>query len=247
METQIHILVWGPDQSGGPTNPRLSAVHSFIISRWDNVWFTGFFRQIYHRIKNGCVSDETGTQSLTTEQVCERIFQEVDLNSDGMWTGNPKEIPPNKRFPQYLAVRDSLLLFVAQVRLHWTSLCRAPTGVPGCRTSCGWMSIPVDGCRGTWVTGNSRVPKIPENHHLQNGLRKREEMPCRPAGRVEILLPAMCEKIPHAFIVQYNTSTLWNNLSPLTLWYKTRDYSAYLTLSIITYFVASCCFEVFML
>nr|XP_040058464.1 guanylyl cyclase-activating protein 2-like [Gasterosteus aculeatus aculeatus] len=39
--------------------------------------------KIYHRIKNGCVSDETGTQSLTTEQVCERIFQEVDLNSDG--------------------------------------------------------------------------------------------------------------------------------------------------------------------
>ncbi|XP_075934733.1 guanylyl cyclase-activating protein 2-like [Anarhichas minor] len=42
--------------------------------------------KIIYKIKKGIVSDETGTQNLTTEQVCERIFQEVDVNSDGQIT-----------------------------------------------------------------------------------------------------------------------------------------------------------------
>ncbi|XP_051235459.1 guanylyl cyclase-activating protein 2-like [Dicentrarchus labrax] len=42
--------------------------------------------KIIYKIKKGCVSDETGTGNLTAEQVCDRIFQEVDVNSDGQIT-----------------------------------------------------------------------------------------------------------------------------------------------------------------
>ncbi|XP_037607516.1 guanylyl cyclase-activating protein 2-like [Sebastes umbrosus] len=42
--------------------------------------------KIIYRIKKGSVSDETGKQNLTAEEVCERIFQEVDVNSDGQIT-----------------------------------------------------------------------------------------------------------------------------------------------------------------
>lgn len=52
--------------------------------------FAGFVFQIIYKIKKGCVSDETGTEHLTAEQVCERIFQEVDVNSDGMSTAYSK-------------------------------------------------------------------------------------------------------------------------------------------------------------
>uniref|UniRef100_A0A8D3A8D1 EF-hand domain-containing protein n=1 Tax=Scophthalmus maximus TaxID=52904 RepID=A0A8D3A8D1_SCOMX len=38
---------------------------------------------IIYRIKQGSVLDETGTESLTAKQVCDRILQEVDVNSDG--------------------------------------------------------------------------------------------------------------------------------------------------------------------
>ncbi|AWP01194.1 putative guanylyl cyclase-activating protein 2-like [Scophthalmus maximus] len=39
--------------------------------------------KIIYRIKQGSVLDETGTESLTAKQVCDRILQEVDVNSDG--------------------------------------------------------------------------------------------------------------------------------------------------------------------
>ncbi|XP_054472651.1 guanylyl cyclase-activating protein 2-like [Anoplopoma fimbria] len=42
--------------------------------------------RIIYKIKKGSVSDETGTQNLTSEQVCELIFQEVDVNNDGQIT-----------------------------------------------------------------------------------------------------------------------------------------------------------------
>lgn len=42
-----------------------------------------FVFQIIYKIKKGSVPDETGSENLTAEQVCERIFQEVDVNSDG--------------------------------------------------------------------------------------------------------------------------------------------------------------------
>ncbi|XP_071373316.1 guanylyl cyclase-activating protein 2-like [Centroberyx affinis] len=42
--------------------------------------------KIIYKIKKGYVSDETGTESLTPEQVCDRIFQEVDANGDGQIT-----------------------------------------------------------------------------------------------------------------------------------------------------------------
>ncbi|GAA6218973.1 guanylyl cyclase-activating protein 2-like [Lates japonicus] len=42
--------------------------------------------KIIYKIKKGSVSDETGTGSLTADQVCDRIFQEVDVNSDGQIT-----------------------------------------------------------------------------------------------------------------------------------------------------------------
>ncbi|KAI3377381.1 hypothetical protein L3Q82_008571 [Scortum barcoo] len=42
--------------------------------------------KIIYRIKKGCESDEAGTGHLTAEQVCERIFLEVDVNSDGQIT-----------------------------------------------------------------------------------------------------------------------------------------------------------------
>ncbi|KAM9861145.1 guanylyl cyclase-activating protein 2-like [Aulostomus maculatus] len=42
--------------------------------------------RIIYKIKGGCVTDETGTVTLTGEQVCDRIFKEVDLNGDGQIT-----------------------------------------------------------------------------------------------------------------------------------------------------------------
>ncbi|XP_035484246.2 guanylyl cyclase-activating protein 2-like [Scophthalmus maximus] len=39
--------------------------------------------KIIYRMKQGSVLDETGTESLTAKQVCDRILQEVDVNSDG--------------------------------------------------------------------------------------------------------------------------------------------------------------------
>ncbi|XP_041796119.1 guanylyl cyclase-activating protein 2-like [Chelmon rostratus] len=38
---------------------------------------------IIYKIKKGSVSDGTGTENLTAQQVCEHIFQVVDVNSDG--------------------------------------------------------------------------------------------------------------------------------------------------------------------
>lgn len=38
--------------------------------------------QIIYKIKKGSVSSDTGL-NLTAEEVCQRIFQEVDVNSDG--------------------------------------------------------------------------------------------------------------------------------------------------------------------
>lgn len=40
------------------------------------------FFQIIYKIKKGSVSSDTGV-NLTAEEVCQRIFQEVDVNSDG--------------------------------------------------------------------------------------------------------------------------------------------------------------------
>ncbi|CAJ1049605.1 guanylyl cyclase-activating protein 2-like [Xyrichtys novacula] len=42
--------------------------------------------KIIYKIKKGNVPDESGAVILTSEQVCERIFQEVDVNSDGQIT-----------------------------------------------------------------------------------------------------------------------------------------------------------------
>ncbi|XP_060920041.1 guanylyl cyclase-activating protein 2-like [Labrus mixtus] len=39
--------------------------------------------KIIYRIKKSSVLDETGTVTLTSDQVCDRIFREVDVNSDG--------------------------------------------------------------------------------------------------------------------------------------------------------------------
>ncbi|XP_020503290.1 guanylyl cyclase-activating protein 2-like [Labrus bergylta] len=39
--------------------------------------------KIIYRIKKGSVLDATGTVTLTSDQVCECIFREVDVNSDG--------------------------------------------------------------------------------------------------------------------------------------------------------------------
>uniref|UniRef100_A0A672G0N1 Guanylyl cyclase-activating protein 2-like n=1 Tax=Salarias fasciatus TaxID=181472 RepID=A0A672G0N1_SALFA len=41
---------------------------------------------IIYKIKKGSVSNETGTENLTVDQVCDRIFNEVDVNSDGQIT-----------------------------------------------------------------------------------------------------------------------------------------------------------------
>lgn len=74
--------------------------------------FAGFVFQIIYKIKKGCVSDETGTEHLTAEQVCERIFQEVDVNSDGVLTAYSKSTKSSnksirkKGFPQYLAINN---------------------------------------------------------------------------------------------------------------------------------------------
>ncbi|XP_071345533.1 guanylyl cyclase-activating protein 2-like [Trachinotus anak] len=42
--------------------------------------------KIIYKIKKGSVSDETEIANLTPEQACDRIFQEVDVNSDGQIT-----------------------------------------------------------------------------------------------------------------------------------------------------------------
>ncbi|XP_074523076.1 guanylyl cyclase-activating protein 2-like [Halichoeres trimaculatus] len=42
--------------------------------------------RIIYKIKKGAVPDESGAVILTAEQVCERIFREVDVNSDGQIT-----------------------------------------------------------------------------------------------------------------------------------------------------------------
>ncbi|XP_054626885.1 guanylyl cyclase-activating protein 2-like [Dunckerocampus dactyliophorus] len=42
--------------------------------------------RIIYKIKDGSICDETGKESLTSEQVCDRIFQQVDINSDGQIT-----------------------------------------------------------------------------------------------------------------------------------------------------------------
>ncbi|XP_030269627.1 guanylyl cyclase-activating protein 2-like [Sparus aurata] len=39
--------------------------------------------KIIYRIKKSSASDGSGIGSLTSEEVCDRIFQEVDVNSDG--------------------------------------------------------------------------------------------------------------------------------------------------------------------
>uniref|UniRef100_A0A3B5B8J1 Guanylyl cyclase-activating protein 2-like n=1 Tax=Stegastes partitus TaxID=144197 RepID=A0A3B5B8J1_9TELE len=41
---------------------------------------------IIYKIKKGSVTDEEGTQNLTPDQVCTRIFKEVDVNNDGQIT-----------------------------------------------------------------------------------------------------------------------------------------------------------------
>ncbi|XP_034536493.1 guanylyl cyclase-activating protein 2-like [Notolabrus celidotus] len=41
---------------------------------------------IIYKIKKGSVPDESGAVILTSEQVCQRIFQEVDVNNDGQIT-----------------------------------------------------------------------------------------------------------------------------------------------------------------
>ncbi|XP_076592907.1 guanylyl cyclase-activating protein 2-like [Chaetodon auriga] len=38
---------------------------------------------IIYKIKKGSASSEMGTENLTAQQVCERIFEVVDVNSDG--------------------------------------------------------------------------------------------------------------------------------------------------------------------
>lgn len=44
--------------------------------------------QIIYKIKKGSVASDTGV-NLTAEEVCQRIFQEVDVNSDGgFWRVN---------------------------------------------------------------------------------------------------------------------------------------------------------------
>uniref|UniRef100_A0A3B5AZ03 Guanylyl cyclase-activating protein 2-like n=1 Tax=Stegastes partitus TaxID=144197 RepID=A0A3B5AZ03_9TELE len=40
-------------------------------------------RELRKIIKKGSVTDEEGTQNLTPDQVCTRIFKEVDVNNDG--------------------------------------------------------------------------------------------------------------------------------------------------------------------
>ncbi|XP_059211626.1 guanylyl cyclase-activating protein 2-like [Centropristis striata] len=42
--------------------------------------------KIIYKIKKDCDSGETGMGDLTAREVCERIFQEVDVNSDGQIT-----------------------------------------------------------------------------------------------------------------------------------------------------------------
>lgn len=54
----------------------------------------GFVLQIIYRIKKSSASDGSGIGSLTSEEVCDRIFQEVDVNSDGMLTANSKPSKP---------------------------------------------------------------------------------------------------------------------------------------------------------
>ncbi|XP_049418084.1 guanylyl cyclase-activating protein 2-like [Epinephelus fuscoguttatus] len=39
--------------------------------------------KIIYKIKKGSASEDSGIGNLTSEEVCERIFQEVDVNSDG--------------------------------------------------------------------------------------------------------------------------------------------------------------------
>ncbi|XP_042345451.1 guanylyl cyclase-activating protein 2-like [Plectropomus leopardus] len=39
--------------------------------------------KIIYKIKKGSVSDESGMGNLTADEVCKRIFEEVDVNSDG--------------------------------------------------------------------------------------------------------------------------------------------------------------------
>lgn len=72
------------------------------------------FFQIIYKIKGGCISDEVGTKSLTVQQVCDRIFQEVDINSDGKSSyfrqtkTFPKSKSLNPSFLQILAINNSL-------------------------------------------------------------------------------------------------------------------------------------------
>nr|XP_057945040.1 guanylyl cyclase-activating protein 2-like [Doryrhamphus excisus] len=42
--------------------------------------------RIIYKIKDGPICDETGKESLTSEQVCDHIFQQVDINCDGQIT-----------------------------------------------------------------------------------------------------------------------------------------------------------------
>ncbi|XP_053722176.1 guanylyl cyclase-activating protein 2-like [Synchiropus splendidus] len=42
--------------------------------------------KIIYKIKKGSITDESGTTYLTSEEVCTRIFREVDVNSDGQIT-----------------------------------------------------------------------------------------------------------------------------------------------------------------
>lgn len=56
----------------------------------------GFKFQVICKIKKGSLSNERQTENLTPEEVCECIFQQVDVNSDGMLTSYSKNIYINK-------------------------------------------------------------------------------------------------------------------------------------------------------
>lgn len=68
------------------------------------------FFQIIYKIKGGCISDEVGTESLTVQQVCDRIFQEVDINSDGKSTSYFRQ---TKTFPKIESLNPSFLQILA--------------------------------------------------------------------------------------------------------------------------------------
>ncbi len=88
------------------------------------------------------------------------------------------------------------MLSALQVRSHWKSSWMGLRGVRGCRTSCDLISIPADGFRDTWATGNSsRTPKTPDDiqYIFKTNMPNGKKPECEALGEMKMPPQAVWE------------------------------------------------------